>query len=267
MYSLRHVPHADLEQARIAYLRKTTAPLDGMWENAFFPAAKHWAIDHQNTMVGYCATNEAGAMLAFDITENYPADAAFAYCLTELGIGRAFVSTAEPAYLSLCTDHQSAVAVNALMYEATDPQAKTYIWSEELSFRPLVHAELERAVAFGVDAIGANPTWLSGYFAERRHLGELFGLWRGDDLVVTGELRISPNQDHVADVGMIVATAHRKQGLATGVLKNLTQIGHSRGLRLICSTESSNIGAQKAIARAGFVSRHRILDIRFGGKA
>ncbi|MEZ9417968.1 GNAT family N-acetyltransferase, partial [Vibrio sp. 10N.286.49.E1] len=34
-------------------------------------------------------------------------------------------------------------------------------------------------------------------------------------------------------------------------------------LEAMCSTESSNIGAQKAITRAGLSSKHRILQFDF----
>ncbi|MBL4838492.1 MAG: GNAT family N-acetyltransferase [Kordiimonadaceae bacterium] len=77
------------------------------------------------------------------------------------------------------------------------------------------------------------------------------------------ERRISDTQKPYADVGMVVAKDWRRKGLATAILQQLALLCRGEGLRAICSTESGNIGAQKAIENAGFISTQRILDISF----
>lgn len=252
-----------LKDRRAAYLARCTVPLDGMWENAFLPAAKLWTISLAGRDIGYCAMNAERELLGFDVSEPEHAGDAFAHCLSELELSGAYVSTAEPAYLSLCADHQSGVGVNALMYGDDGLPGAPPAFPDGMAFGELVQADFDTAVAFGVETLGADRGWLEGYYAERLALGELFGLWQGDALVATGELRVSPNQPGVADVGMMVSPAHRKQGIATGVLQQLRLDGRARGLRLICSTESGNVPAQKAIIRAGFASEHRILHMKF----
>ena len=43
----------------------------------------------------------------------------------------------------------------------------------------------------------------------------------------------------------------------------LKQLCDDRGLVPICSTTADNVAAQRAITKAGFVSRHRILEVSF----
>lgn len=255
--------YQDVSALRDVYLRSTSAALDGMWENAFLPMADHWKLKHSEEVIGFCSVNSEGKILGFHVENEAFNRSAYAQCIEQLNVSGAFASTAEPRYLSLCTDHQKLMFVNALMYaESCDQPAKPVV-PLGMSFRMAQSDDLKTAVSFGVDAIQADRDWLLGYFQERIQRQELFGLWRETELIATGECRISPNQAGIADVGMIVGPAHRKKGLATAMLKYLRSTGSEKGLNLICSTESSNIGAQIAIERAGFVSQHRILRFEF----
>lgn len=248
---------------RAAYLLTTATALDGMWENAFLPMAEHWEIEQNEQCIGFCSVNSDGKMLGFVCYDTTLQRRVFTSCLETLRASGAFVSTAEPAYLSLCSDHQSSMTVHALMYEESNVDPTDYPAPPGMEFRVAVPNDLDDAVSFGVAAIKADRGWLSGYFDERITKAELFGLWNGTELVATGECRISPNQSSIADVGMIVGVQHRKQGLATLMLQKLRHAGRRRGLKSICSTESGNVGAQKAIERAGYISQHRILQFSF----
>lgn len=249
---------------RYGYLATTTVPLDGMWEDAFFPIARHWALGVKGEFAGYCAVNSDGALLGFQVFEPALARDAFAECLKSLEISQAFSSTAEPLYLSLCFDHQTSVEINALMYEDDGSDAKPADFPPEFEFRIVSQEGFSAAMSFGYDAFGPERLdWLRGYYTERIEKGELFGLWRGEDMVAAGELRISPSQEGIADVGMVVSSSVRNQGLATKILQQLRHEGRARKLRLVCSTEMGNEGAQKAIVRAGFRSSHRIVRVVF----
>ncbi len=104
---------------------------------------------------------------------------------------------------------------------------------------------------------------MSAYFANLIARGELFGASRDGQLIATGECRVSdPYLPKVADIGVIVAKQERSKGLATLVLQDLVLIAKQGGFNAICSTEKSNIAAQKAIVRAGFVAGNRILEFK-----
>lgn len=264
MLTLTPTSFETLRPHRYAYLKTTTVPLDGMWEDAFFPVANHWALETEGTFQGYCAINGDGALLGFQVFQPQLARKAFAECLKSLEISHAYASTAEPLYLSLCLDHQKSVDLNALMYEDDGSEAPPADFPGAFEFRIVTMDGFSAAMSFGYNAFGPERLdWLKGYYTERIEKGELFGLWRGDAMVAAGELRVSPSQDGIADVGMVVSPGVRNQGLATKILQQLRHDGRARRLRLVCSTEMGNEGAQKAIARAGFRSQHRILRVGF----
>ena len=65
------------------------------------------------------------------------------------------------------------------------------------------------------------------------------------------------------DLGMIVAKEQRRKGLGSYILTLTKAYCYERKLLPICSCEATNIGSKKAIEKAGFVSRHRVLKCEF----
>ena len=267
MINFLPVQYSELSKARLKYLADLADPLDGMWEDAFFTHGKHWSIQLGDDVIGYCGANAEHALLGFQIFGRRATEDYFQACLRELGFKTAFVSTAEPTYLSLCLSNHASIEINALMYEddGTDPSPGRF--ADHTEYRLVSMSDFEKAISFGLEAIGPQREWLEGYYAERIETEELFGVWRNDRLIGAGELRISPSQPGIADVGMVVAPNARKQGLATEILRQLRYDGRHRGYRVVCSTETDNFAAQKAIVKAGFFSKHRILDVKLAATA
>lgn len=261
MITFQPTAYKAIESVRRAYLETAIVPLDGMWEDAFFANAQHWMIESNGQSIGYFGANDAHALLGFQVFDPRLAPSAFKRCIVENRFKRAFVSTAEPAYLSLCMDHQTSVSVNAFMYETTDLNEDTVVNESDGTYRLVLKDDFEAAINFGLRSIGADRDWLEGYYADRIEKEELFGLWHDSKLIGAGELRISPSQSGVADVGMVVAPERRGKGIAANLLRRLRREGHRRGFRVICSTEADNLAAQKAIEHAGFFSNHRLLDV------
>lgn len=174
----------------------------------------------------------------------------------------ACVSTAENHYLSLCLDNAVSHTVNALMYQQDlliNKDGSTPLLLKEASID-----ESSTFVQFAAENIGAQEVWLTGYYSNLIERKELFGYWQNEALAAAGECRLfDVFQTEYAELGIVVATTKRGQGVATEVLKLLVQKANNKGLKSICSTESSNIAAQKAITKAGFTAKNRIVQVEF----
>ncbi|KAA8681355.1 GNAT family N-acetyltransferase [Vibrio gigantis] len=263
----------DLSELKTAYFADSTAPLDGMWHFGFVPMSDHYGFYENNILVGYCVLNGEGYLLQFYLasTGNTNSEDLFTLIVENNSsvideVKGAFVSTAEPQYLSLCMDNTGSFKVNSLMYRQ-DQEANSSRNSgriEDIEMTLATEEQLEQLVEFTSSAIGAPKEWLTGYYCNLIARQELWGYWENDRILATGECRkFDEHQTQFADLGMIVAQAERGKGLATRILNFLTQHANSQGLEAMCSTESSNIGAQKAIARAGLSSKNRILQFDF----
>ncbi len=260
----------ELGELKHLYMQQATAPLDGMWLCGFVPLATHYGFYQGNKLGGFCCVNDDGYLLQFFVS---PRDQRESSALFESIARRAdapagpvkgaFVSTAEPRYLSLCFDHFSTFKVNALMYQLDGLSESGPAGSREvvLPMTALRATHLPEAIEFAMAAVGAPEEWLGGYYAGLIERGELFGLWEHGRLIAAGESRgYDQFQTDYADVGVIVAESERGRGLATQILKDLVAMNENKGLKSICSTESGNVAAQKAISRAGFFARDRIIQ-------
>lgn len=259
----------ELKALKKAYFAKATTPLDGMWHFGFVPMAKHFGFYVNKDLVGFCCINDDGYLLQFHLEVNPETSAEAIFTLitqqTSQVIGEvkgAFVSTAEPDYLSLCLDNTSTFKVNALMYKQEHMLSTKHL--EPITMISVNQKQLNELVQFAMKNIGAAEAWLSGYYSNLITRRELFAYWREGELLAAGECRLFDEyQTGYADLGVIVAQQVRGQGIATQVLSYLNSNALSRDLQSMCSTESANISAQKAIANAGFISANRIVQFEF----
>jgi RimJ/RimL family protein N-acetyltransferase len=264
---IRKLEVEQLSELKQLYIRQTTAPLDGMWLCGFVPMASHFGFYEDNGLVGFFCVNDEGYLLQFFVNQNCQNQSSQFFEAIFHGddlpsgkIKGAFVSTAEPHYLSLCLDRLSRFEVNSLMYQR-DEASGVQPQENALTMTTVDSEQLPEAVDFAVAAIGASTEWLSGYYANLIKRQELFGVWANGRLVATGESRSRDEyQTEYADLGMIVAESERGRGMATQILRLLVTVNEANGLKSICSTEKTNVAAQKAIGRAGFVASNRIIQ-------
>ena len=266
-YIFKKSTSVDLAPLMQQYVRRLSAPLDGMWVS-FIADAVHYAIVFGDQILGYFVINSERQLLQIFISSDDDRRPVFRQLVEELNVEGAIVSTFESDFLAMCMDHQVSVTVNSLLY-CIEPSTVTEnaVFPQGSQFRIAEECDLQVTVDFAFEALGADPEWLRSYFQERIEGGELFGLWHNNGLTGTGECRPSKSQTPYADLGMIVAKDHRGKGIATNILRRLIQRCREKGLSAICSTERDNIASQKAIAKSGFVCHHRILRIEFNRRS
>lgn len=249
-----------------AYLDSLIAPMDGMWEAGFANASPHFELCRDGERAGYCAVKDDGALLQFFVSAGHAshARALFDHVIAQDAVKRAVVATVDPLFLALCLDVHHKLTVHSYLYEPGVAVEARHPETPGLDFRAIQAPELDRTVSFQQACLGGDEgsrDWLTAYSTNLIERGELFILCRADDWIGLGELRRSDTQVGVADLGVMVGPAYRKKGWGTYILTRLAADSRVRGLRAICSTTVENVGAQKAIARAGFVSRHRLIDV------
>ncbi len=257
-----------LSTLKAEYFNQTTAPLDGMWHFGFVPMAQHYGFYEHDQLVGFCCVNAQGYLLQFYLSQHATTSADELFeLITQVYsnvIGKvtgAFVSTCDPKFLSLCLDHNASTTVHTLLYCGTQHK---FVKDASIALKQASQDKLEVFVEFAANAIGASKEWLEGYFTDLIAKQELFGYWKDGQLIASGECRkFTEYQTDYADLGMIVSPDHRRQGIATDVLRALITLAKSQQLIPMCSTEKANLGAQKAILNSGLVTHHRLLQVEF----
>lgn len=251
----------DLQPLKKAYFAQATGPLDGMWHFGFVSMARHFGFLEKGKLVGYCCVDSDGIMLEFYVMPNADIDPSNLFHLlccdysSEIGaVKGAVASTAEPLYLGNCLDHLAPAKVIATTFIATK------LYTTDLTMQLAKIEDLEDFVCFASANTQLPEDWISGYYANLINRKELWGHWNKGLLLASGECRLfDRHQCDFAELGVIVSMFERSKGLATKVLGFLTQQAESNNLRSICSTETSNIAAHKAILNAGFCVNNKIL--------
>ncbi len=258
---------SSIRDQKAAYLRGLIAPMDGMWEAGVTDPAPHWEIRVDDASAGYYAANGEGTLLQFYVRPAFEhrTRSLFDRVIAQDAIQRAVVSTIDTAFLALCLDVQKGVTVHTLLYEP-GAAALSLPDGDGVTFWEVEAGELERTVAFQQQCLGGKADmsgWLRGYSANLIDRRELRVLSLGAEWIGLGEYRKSDSQKGIVDLGVMVSPQHRGRGWATSILALMRQECATNGHHPICSTTMDNVAAQKAIERAGFISRHRIMDVAF----
>ncbi|HMB93622.1 MAG TPA: GNAT family N-acetyltransferase [Rhodothermales bacterium] len=247
------------------YLQSLLAPMDGMWES-IINSSPHWEIRMDREQAGYYAANDEGTLLQFYVRSAFQeyGRTLFDHVIAQGTLTRAIVSTIDPSFLSLCLDVQKKLTVQTYLYEIHTEVCPSHPEADGLDFRLIKASELDQTIAFQQACLCSEKDlsgWLRGYSANLIERKELFVLCRNGEWLGLGECRKSDSQQGVTDLGMMVIPAHRGKGWATYILTYLSTYSTAHGQHAICSTTVENVGAQKAIIRSGFTSRHRILNV------
>ncbi len=264
MLTLQAATHGSIASLRTEYLSTLPAPLDGMGL-ALLEQATAWELHRAEQCVGYACVSATGHVLQFHVNPEHVdiGGQLFRYLLTTTGCRGALVSSFEP-WLPHCFDLDATCRVHTLLYHDNafaPPRVPAQRHQLRHQLRPVDRSALARTESFVRSCFPQDlGEWLGTYLENLVARGELFALFEGDMLIGTGELRVSDLQPPCADLGVIVATDRRAQGHGTRILAELASRSRARGLTPICSTTVDNPGSQRAIERAGFVARHRVVE-------
>ena len=246
----------DYEQLRAERHRTLVAPEDDMWAT-FADLAEPHSLTYDGRLAGRFSIDEEGRLHGFYVTDDFESEAAalLAHVVTELNVPTAMASTVDPVFLSLALDGGSAEPV-ALIYHHVATSEVT----ESVDVRVAAGSDHAAAVAFS----RAPDSFLLPYLAQRIELGELYLVEADGEIVASGECRVDTRTAGNAHLGFVVAAAQRGQGLGARLMHTLTDLSLAQDLTPLCSTEPTNLAAQKAIRRGGFRVRHRVFGVELG---
>ena len=259
---------ASIAPLKAAWLSGLTAPFDGMWETGFIDSSPHFHVRIDGNVAGYFVVNDEGVLLQFYLGPDHLAmgKEIFREVIGRDSMKSAIVQTIDPLFLSLCLDSHLNLSVHTYLYEHEMHIEAVHPASSGTELQVALLENLDRVNDFQIACLGGQEelrSWLQGYSSNLIGRSELFVLSSGSEWIGLGEYRKSDTQENVVDVGVMVHPDHRGNKWAAYILSLLAEQGTADGHKVICSTTVENAASQKAIARAGFVSRNRILNIQF----
>jgi GNAT superfamily N-acetyltransferase len=246
-----------------AYLDQLHTPLDGMWEQGLIAPAAHWRLSWRGEDTGFAVINEERCLLLWYLRPAFlpEGEAILAALVREARLRVAYVSTGDPGVLGLLLRTQRRLRIHTYLFAPHQPVDISPAIDGPLRWEEAAMAGLPSAVQFCHRHTGSATQWLEQYLRRLIERRELFFLYQKNELLVTGECRLSDSQPAFADLGMIVARAYRRRSLGAYMLLRLRARAEEQGRTPICSCEATNTASYFAIKKAGFVSRYQILAL------
>ena len=262
-----------LADLKTEHLKTLSAPLDAYWEGALIGFADHYELKIEGVRAGFYCINADKQLVAFYLTREYAdhGEDALSYVLGVHGVKSAFAGTNDPYFLSLCLDISANSHVHTLLFEDKQKVVPVLEGFDQLSFELATKDDFTDIVKHYCATSGSMDTEsieegfddIKGYIHSVMDEHRIFVLREHGTLIATSECRLSNTQKPYADVGMIVGEQHRCKGVGSYMLARTKEFCYEQGAQPICSCEANNMGSKKAITKAGFVSRHRVVLIEF----
>ena len=248
---------------RAAYLSQLSLPQDGMWE-VFAQMAGYSELIWREKPCGFTSVNEQNQLLHFFVMPQYQNQVAEIWqgLLEKKSVKAAQVGSHDPQFLSLCLDQNKTARVHTLLYHnPKSNRGKKITLLQGEAFEKASPDILDELISFVQSHVGASGSWLKDYYSHWLGQHAVYCLRNDGRLVAMGELRPSPSQLGVADLGVFVHRDYRGKGTATRVVDALIHDGLIQKWTLIASTEQQNLAAQKALTRAGLATHHRMAEV------
>ena len=238
------------------------APLDGMWEVLYIANATCYLIKRDGEEIGYCCIDEDKSLnqIFLIATHQYLMNAVVAELINTSMIVSAHLSSIAPTSFNTCLFFAKSIQANTINYAFSSAQEKR-VGTEILNLNTASIHDGDKIRDFFKKEIDFDDSF--GYTDNLIQRGEIYVVEEGNEIIATGECRLSDSQPKYADIGMVVKQNNRKKGLGTNVLSELVKISKEKKRIPICSTTVENVASQKAIERAGFYNSHTIFKIDF----
>lgn len=273
MYKLIKIDDSkELADLKADHLATLNAPLDAYWEEAIIGFADHFEVEIDGSRAGFYCLNGENQLVAFFLAREFAghSEDVLSVVIKEHSITSAMAGTNDPFFLSHCLDIATETKVHTLLFEDNDKAMANAEGFGELSFEAATEEEFDEVFriycgagdAMDEESVETGFEGLKGYIRSVMSDHNIFVLREDGKLIATSECRISKTQKPFADVGMIVGVDQRRRGVGSHILRLTKEYCYKKEVLPICSCETGNIGSKKAIGNAGFISRHRIIEVK-----
>lgn len=240
------------------YYETLLAPMDDMWEDSILPKSTYYRIDEEET-IGFFAIDDENIMTQFYITDLKHEDV-FIDILKYFHIKKAYVSTYDPIFKAVSDKFKLAAVSHTLLFKQVHEPIKENTFSIE-SHVAMIH-ELEEVINY-YERNDLGGAWLPAYIQTLIDNETLILFKKDNQIIASGEYRVSQSNRVFANIGMSVDSNHRSRGIGSYVLAYMRDHCNLKGYETICSTSADNKASKKCIEACGFVNYHTIYDVWF----
>ncbi len=209
--------------------------------------------------IGYCIVNNEHIILEFYLIDNYIpiCEEIFKLILIKLSTRKAFCKSFDNIFLKCCITYQKRLKLEGVLFR--DMIEKNV---------DLPHPNLYLRIGESKDFTQLS-LFKEGFFENDGELKvfldskSLFCLLIDDEIIGCGIFsRIIKNRPDF-DIGMVVHPKYRRKGFGTYIINHLKNYCLENNWRPICGCAIENIGSRRTLEKAGFISKHNLIQFEF----
>ena len=246
----------DIYQYREQYINQLSYPQELYFEEEI-RKCKCFLINLNLNTIGYFCVNPVKVLYEFYINNDV---LVFAQEIFKLLLEKGYFVAAEcksfdNLLMSLCFDlHKKASCTGYLFREFTNTE---YLLNgfDNTNFRIAVPKDLE------------SISEISGDFFEDLKESilreEIFVLCINSNILGVGSCKKVWKSKNYYDLGMVVSEIHRNKGIGSFIIKKLKDYCCGSNKVPICGCWYYNYASKKALEKAGFITKHRIVKFDF----
>ena len=245
------------------YLDRLLAAQEALIE-VLVQQAQCFSISAKGQIAGYFILHEHEGLLEFYLVEHFQAYAhlLFRRFVREHNVRSALVKSFDHLLLACVMDIQTGVRVRGILVRDYIPRELPNIPRIRYRERPAEERDLARIRAVD-QQVFTHPERLAAVI----RAGAMRLFERDLDLIGFGIIRpVIPGRPEV-DLGLAVDAPFRNKGYAIYFLRDMAEFCLQSGLLPISGCAAENEASIRLGSRVGFVSRYRLLEVRFDARS
>ncbi|WP_454054517.1 GNAT family N-acetyltransferase [Clostridium sp. Marseille-Q7071] len=255
----------DILPLRKEYYNSLLKPMEDYHDVVHIITASYFGIYLNDKLIGYYSISNNNNLLSqFYIIDEYKAlsEKIFSMIIEEESIEGAIVCSVEPIFLSLTMGMAKEISIDSYLFYDFNLNSfmKKY---DSLDFILAKGEQIEKIKEFYMKNLEDKDECIDSYLLGLVANDELFVLCDDSEILGVGEYRKSNIFPGTVNLGIVVNKSYRNRGYGSYIMYKLLEKSLIREHRAICSCDFDNIASNKALVKAGFISRHKVFKVIF----
>ncbi|MBY9007701.1 MAG: GNAT family N-acetyltransferase [Candidatus Lokiarchaeota archaeon] len=220
---------------------------------------KRYLIRNKQVDIGYCIVSNVNIILEFFLIDEYIpiCEDIFKIILKKLIISKAYCKSFDHLFLKCCITYHKSIKLYGVLFRDMINRA-IKLPHPDLRSR-LGEIQDFSEISLFKEGVFENDGELRKYLYSKK----LFVFLIHNEITGYGIFSRTIKNRPDFDIGMAVHPKFRKKGYGSYIINNIKNFCLKNNWRPTCGCIIDNIGSRRTLEKAGFISKHNLLEIHF----
>jgi len=257
-YVFTEVPIESLYHLRNEYLNGLVEPQE-LFLELKVRSGRQFLIFIDGGSIGYFITSSENALIEIFLTDPYITQIEYIFkeIVNRQHVKRAFTKTFDYLFLIMCLTYQKSSKILGPVFRDFI-KSDGFLENTNISHRLGQMEDIGKLLPFIEGIFESEDEIRSTIVNKNLFVYEMMGVNLGFGIfqpVIPGRVEY--------DIGMAVHPIYRMQGIGTYIIRHLVDFCNKNGWRPVCGCAQDNCASRYTLEKAGFITRHAIVDFSF----